>query len=339
MDSLSFNKNKYIFTSMPNISLVSNSVDDSRSKQVSLFLEELSSYNIILKDLVNYPLNEEKRNISLNVSYYIMENEEISEKLERKKELPIKDLCKDIRINRERIEDMKDYIVAYYLILRNPNYKIIQDTLKIKLKEDSDKVKSIGVAKKNTIYKGVVIKSFKKSAYIITSIGEFVKIKTNRKVIIGQLADGKECTRLGKYKIHIAIGLMILMMIGCATVIDYRKTESIVIVETTSNIKMHVNKYGKVIYAYSPTEKGKILISSISIERENIDEAIEEIFQYAFSNEMIDTSKKTLITVSGKSLDYGALPKTNKFISENKIPIVINNSGNEQKMPEYISEE
>ncbi len=85
MDSLSFNKNKYIFTSMPNISLVSNSVDDSRSKQVSLFLEELSSYNIILKDLVNYPLNEEKRNISLNVSYYIMENEEISEKLERKK--------------------------------------------------------------------------------------------------------------------------------------------------------------------------------------------------------------------------------------------------------------
>ena len=63
MDSLSFNKNKYIFTSMPNISLVSNSVDDSRSKQVSLFLEELSSYNIILKDLVNYPLNEEKRNI------------------------------------------------------------------------------------------------------------------------------------------------------------------------------------------------------------------------------------------------------------------------------------
>ena len=74
MDSLIFNKNKYVFTSVPNITLVSNSADDNRSKQVSLFLQELSSYNIILKDLINYPLNEEKRNISLNISYYIMED-------------------------------------------------------------------------------------------------------------------------------------------------------------------------------------------------------------------------------------------------------------------------
>ena len=338
MDSLSFNKNKYIFTSMPNITLVSNSVDDNKTKQISLFLEELSSYNIILKDLVNYPLNEEKRNISLNISYYIMENEKINEKLERKKELPVKELCKEIRMSRDKIQGMKDYIVAYYLILRNPNYKAIQDTLKISLKED-DKVKNMEISKKYTIYKGIVIKSFKKSAIIITSMGEFVKIKTNIRSRVGQLCDGKQCTRLGKYKIHISIALVILMMIGCATIIDYRKTQSIVIVETTSNIKIHINKYGKVIYAYSPTEKGKALISSINVENENIDDAIEQIFEYAFENEMIDKSKKTLITVSGKGLEYGSLPKTNKFISENKIPIVINNSGNQQKMPEYISEE
>ena len=339
MDSLSFNKNKYIFTSMPNISLVSNSVDDSRSKQVSLFLEELSSYNIILKDLVNYPLNEEKRNISLNISYHIMENEKISDKMNRKKELPVKELCKSVRISRDRIEDMKDYIVAYYLILRNPDYKVLQDALKIKLKEKNDNVRSITSSKKFTIYKGIAIKSFKRSAYIITSMGEFIKIKTDERVKIGESCDGKECTRLRKYKIHIAIALVVLMMIGCATIIDYRKTQSIVIVETTSNIKMHINKYNKVIYAYSPTEKGKLLISSIDIENQKIDDAIEEIFEYAYQNEMLDTSKKTLITVSGKSLEYGSLPRTNKFISENKIPIVINNSGNQQKMPDYIPEE
>ena len=151
MDSLIFNKNKYVFTSVPNITLVSNSADDNRSKQVSLFLQELSSYNIILKDLIKYPLNEEKRNISLNISYYIMEDEKISEKLDRKRDLPIKELCKSVRMSREKIEDMKDLIVAYYLILRNPDYKVIQDTLKIKLKED-DKVKSINSLKKNTIY-------------------------------------------------------------------------------------------------------------------------------------------------------------------------------------------
>lgn len=210
--------------------------------------------------------------------------------------------------------------------------------LKIKLKEDSDKVEILKNSKADTIHNGIVIKLFKKSACIMTPIGEFIKIKTNRKVMIGELIHGKEPVKLGKYKIHIAITLMILMMISCATVIDYRKTVSIIIVETTSNIKIHVNKYGKVIYTYSPTEKGKALISNINFENENIDDVIEQIFEYAFSNKMIDTNKKVLITVSGKSLEYGSLSKTNKFISENKISIVINNSGNEQKMPEYISE-
>lgn len=338
MDDLIFNKNKYIFISIPNITLVSNSADENKSEQISLFLEELSSYNIILKDLVNYPLNEEKRNISLNVAYYIMENEKISEKLDRKKQLPTKELCKEVRMSREKIEDMKDYIIAYYLILRNPDYKVIQDTLKIKLKED-DKVKNIEQAKKQTIYKGLVIKSYKKSSIIITSMGQVVKIRTKVKARVGQVCDGKECTGLKKYKIHIAIALVVLFALGCATIVDYRNINSIVIIQTSSDIKMHVNKYGKVIYIYSPTEKGKALISNIDAENKNVDDAIEQVFEYAFDNNMIDKNKKILITVSGDSLEYGSLPKTNKFISENKIPIVINNSGNQQKMPEYIPEE
>lgn len=339
MDDLRFKKNKYVFTSVPDITLVSSSADDNRSKQISLFLEELSSYNIILKDLVNYPLNEQKRNLSLNISYYIMENYKLDEKINRKKELPVKDVCKAVHIGRDTIEDLRDYIVAYYLILRNPNYKALQDVLKIKIKDEEDNIRNIPLDKKNKIYKGIVIKSFKKSAYIITAMGEFIKIKIKIKARIGQLCDGKQCTRLGKYKIQIAILMLFLIMIGCATIIDYRKTDRIVLIETTSNIKMHVNKYDKVIYAYSPTEKGKILLSSVDLENEKIDDAIEQVFEYAFQNGMIDTNKKTLITVSGKGLEYGSLPKTNKFISENKVPIVINNSGNQQKMPEYIPEE
>ena len=338
MEDLKFDKNKYIFISMPNITLVSNSADENKSKQISLFLDELSSYNIILKDLFNYPLNEEKRNISLNIAYYIMENEKINEKLDRKKQLPIKELCREVRMSREKIEDIKEYIITYYLILRNPDYKVIQDTLKIKLKEN-DKVKNIEAPKKQTIYKGLVIKSNKKSAVIITSMGQFVKIGTKVKARVGQVYDGKECTGLKKYKIHIAIALMFLLIIGSATIIDYRRVSSIVIIETSSNIKIHVNKYKKVIYMYSPTEKGKLLISSVGAENENVDDAIEQVFEYAFNNDIIDKGKKTLITVSGDSLEYGSLPKTNKFISENKIPIVINNSGNQQKMPEYVPEE
>ena len=46
-------------------------------------------------------------------------------------------------------------------------------------------------------------------------------------------------------------------------------------------------------------------------------------------------SKKILITVNGQPLKYGILNKTSKYISENNIPIVINNVGKQQKLPSY----
>jgi len=59
--------------------------------------------------------------------------------------------------------------MAYYIILTNPNYKGIQDYFRVKLREE-DNVKPIN-SNKQTVYKGVVIKSLKKSAYILTSMG------------------------------------------------------------------------------------------------------------------------------------------------------------------------
>ena len=41
----------------------------------------------------------------------------------------------------------------------------------------------------------------------------------------------------------------------------------------------------------------------------------------------------------GKALEYGLLTKSNKFISENYIPIVINNAGNQQRLPQYSTQD
>lgn len=333
MDSISFNKNKYVFTSAPAMLLLGKNSNVDNTKEMSEFLAELSSYNVIFKDLFSYPLTEDKRNVVLNIAYYILEDEKINEKLTRRKRIPVKELSMATRIGRSNIADWNDYIIAYYIILSNPNYKCIQDHLKIKLKAEDNVISMVN--KKYPVQKGVAIKVSRKCAYIITSSGEFLKIKVNNETQPGNVCEGKQVCGLSRLKIPIALGLVILLFIGCATIVEYRRTESIILIETTSKIKLHVNKFNKIIYTYSPTERGKNLIESVDIENSDVDDSVAKVFQYAIDNEMIDKSKKTLITVTGKSIEYGSLPETNKVISENKIPIVINNSGSQQKLPEY----
>lgn len=336
MENMGFIKDKYIFDFAPPMMLIGDAVENNRNKQIALFLNELGRYNVLIKDLINHPIKEIDRNIALNVAYYLMNNEDLFEIVTRKNDLPISKVSKLTRIKPENLERCRDYIITYFIILINPNYKAVQDYLRIKVKEDN---KVISIPNKNKIlHKGLVLKVSKRSACILTSRGEFFKIKTEDKVKVGEVCEGREKRILGNYKIHISILLVILIMIGSGIIIEYRRTQSIVVIETTSNIKIHINKLNKVIYAHSPTERGKELIGSTNILNKDLDEALFEILNYAVKNEMIDQSKKVLITISGQPIKYGALPKTskfideNKFISDNNIHVLINNSGNQQKL-------
>jgi hypothetical protein len=102
---------------------------------------------------------------------------------------------------------------------------------------------------------------------------------------------------------------------------------------------MHINKFNKVIYAYSPTDKGKELLDNVNPENKDVDEAVSKVLEYAYKNEMIDLSKKTLVTVNGQPLKYGLLAKTQAIVSEDSIQIAINNSGNQQNLPKNSSED
>lgn len=333
MDDLGFRKDKYVFASMSPMLLMGDSVEENRNKQIASFLNELSTHNVLIKDLVNFPISERDRNIALNVALYITNNEDLLEIVINKKDLPILKVSKLTKLKPDYLEKCRDYIIAYYIIIINPKYKSIQDYFNIKLKEDNNITRMPN--KDQRVHKGVTIKTFRGRAYILTFRGEFLKIKPNSEVKIGEACEGKEKKFLGNFKIHISILLVILIMIGSCIVIEYRRTQSIIVIETTSSIKIHINRLNKVIYMYSPTDKGRELIDHIDILNRDVDEATAKIFEYAFNNDMIDPNKKVLITINGQPIKYGSFTKTNKFISENNIPVIINNSGNQQKLPKY----
>lgn len=342
MENLGFNKERYVFASVPPMLLIGDSAEGNRNKQIALFLNELSSYNVLLKDLISYPIKERDRNIALNIAYYIVNNEDMIEAITRKKDLPISKISKLTKIKPDFLGKCRDYILAYFIILVNPNYKSIQDYFKIKLKED-DKV--VNISKKDKgLHKGIAIRINKRSACILTSKGEFLKIKTDSNVKVGEACEGKEKKTFANLRIKISLLLVILIMICSGIVIEYRRTESIIVIQTTSSIKVHINRLNKVIYAHSPTERGKDLIDNVDVLNKNIDDALVDILSYAANNDMLDSNKKVLITVSGQPIKYGLLNKTSKFVDENKfmldnnIRILINNAGNQQKLPKNLTE-
>lgn len=332
MKTATFSRNKYIFASIPQTELVKNTSDKMKKNQVITFIKDLSSYNIILKDLVNYPLNEQKRTVSLNVAFYIMENEKLSKMLQKQKELPLAELKKCTRLSEEYLKNIRDFAIAYFLLISDKKYKVIKDTLHMGLKEDMPV--NNGLVNKRNLFIGITLKPYKRTAVILTPRGEFVKIKTRYKMTEGQVCDGRRANIIMDYKIHIAVFLTFLIFLSTAIVIDYQTTKTIIVLETTSNIKMHVNKYNKVIYIHSDTEKGKELVEEVNGQNEKLDIVLEKILEYGTEKEMVGKSKEILLTVSGNPLEYGELEKTNKFVKENNIPFTINNAGNLQTMPD-----
>lgn len=337
MEDNNFNKNKYIFTSIPGMLLIGEDVECNRSRQISLFLKELYLYEILLKDLVNFPIKEEERNTALNIAYYISGEEDLIRIIKKKKDLPIAKLSKITKIKQSFLEKWRDYIISYFIIFTNPNYKCIQDYFRIKLR-DSEDFHNVH-NKKCQVYKGIVLKVSRNSVYILTSMGMFVKIKKDGLMMVGQVCEGEEKKGGKHWKIHISIAILLLIFICSGILIQYNKVQSIVVIDTTSSIKLHVNSFNKVIYAHSPTEKGTKLIESINVINDDVDDAVTKVFEYALNNKMIPEEKKILITINGKALKYGTFVKTNKFTTQQKIPIIINNSGNQQKLPQYLEEE
>ncbi|GAA0078193.1 hypothetical protein UT300005_25710 [Clostridium sp. CTA-5] len=331
-----FNSSKYTFSSIPSMILIGDRAEENRNKQINLFLKEISLYKILIKDLVNYPPTEKQKNIILNISYYIVQDNEWGEIIERKKDLPISKLSKQLKIKEEFLKKWRDYILVYYTIFLNPEHKCIQDYFRIE--ETKNAVKSINVRKKANLYRGIAIKSFKRSSCILTSTGDFIKIKTNREIRVGEEASGQEKRTLKHYRVHISIMAFILIFLGLGLYNYYSKVKSTVIINTTSTIKLEANFLDKVIYAYSPTDKGKKLIVETNLLNKNVDIAIKEILENAFENNMIPQQDKMFITISGKTLEYGTLKETSKFANENNISILINNGGNQHKLSTNLYE-
>lgn len=327
-----FERSKYVFSEMPTMVDISEKAIKSREKQISLMLKELFLYKVIIKDLIGHRPNKMDKNLILNIAYYVIRNTELFDKFQKKRQLPFNKVAVKAQISKVYLEKWQDYIVAYIIILSNPNYKSIQDYLRIEIREKYDE-RSLSVVDTVELFKGIIIKENKRSSIILNSKGEFIKIKKPQDTRVGKEVEELEKVGFKHIKVKVAIVLVLLMIIAIGGYRQYTKSVRTIIIETSSKIKIETNMFDTVIYAYSETEKGKELISYISPIDKNIDEVLEEAIRYAFENKMIQ-GKELLITVTQEPIKYGTLKLTGEYIVEKELKVLINNSGKQHKLYE-----
>lgn len=323
-----FDKRKYRFSLAQPLTLIGDEITEERGNQIISMNDELSLYNILIKDLVSDCPSLDIRNQILNIAYYIIDDTECYDKIIEEKKLPIEDIIKKISIPKSFLTLWQDYIIAYVVILANPNYDNIQDYFRIE--ENVDILVGDKLVENNSdvLIKGIVISKSRKRAIVLTSKGEFKKISIGEYVEIGEEITGNEAKGLKNYKLHISIIAMLIIIIIGIISIKYTTITKTIVINTTSLIKVEVNSFGKVVNAQSPTVRGGEMLEKIKIQDKDIDEALYKIFKYAFENEMMPDGD-VLITVSGKVMDLSSIQETMKLLEDKNVLVKINNSGNE----------
>lgn len=323
-----FDKYKYRFSIFNTIRLADTKVVLERGNQSIKMIEELSLYNIIIKDLINECPSINIRNQILNIAYYIVGDLEFYEETINEKKLPINKLTKKIAIEKSFFELWQEYIIVYVVILGNPNYKYIQEYLKIEENVSIIEVQKLIPDKLETVTKGIVISKSRKKITVLTSKGEFKKIEVEGSVDIGEEVSGELVKSFKTYKLHIAIISILIITMISVIVIKYLTIAETIVINTTSSIKLEINCFNKVVNAQSQTDRGIEMLDKIQIQDEGKDDSIYKILEYALKNEMIPNDN-ILITVSGKVINFEELVRTNKFLEDNDISVKLNNFGNE----------
>ena len=266
---------------------------------------------------------------------FIINNFELYDTFVKDQDVPIDILHRFTRVDKKFLQKYREYIVAYTLIFGNEDYKNIQDYVQIaenSIEDEEEKSKKEIIEYEEKIgVNGIVIGKNKKNAIILTSIGEFKKVKLNQDVMNGEEVKANEKKTLKDFKIYISIVLIFLVVFSVSMVYKYNNVIRTIVVETTSSIRLEINGFNRVLSISSSTEKGQLLVEETNLLDQKLDRAIYKIIEYANENEMVKSTGIT-VTITGKELKHNSLVETEDYIYKKNLKVRFNNSGVEHKV-------
>lgn len=186
---------------------------------------------------------------------------------------------------------------------------------------------------------GLVIEVEHKKAYILTAEGDFHKVKINNKEpTIGQEYTGKVCLskplRLNiilSKPIKVTVLIVFILIAIVSVYMNFSITSSVIIDIKPTSIKLTCNKWGNVVTSSAMDNKGKILLSNISINHQPLDDALLVILNEAKKNKYIDdnyinSGNQLSLFISGQSIDISNFENE---VKSNTINTQVNKDGEE----------
>lgn len=326
-----FQKNKYRFSSIKPLVLITDEVIEFRSQQIAMLISDLLKYKVLLRDLVKDNVSYSIRNELLNIAMFISNDIELYDRFIKEGDIPVDKIRIEARVDSKYINKYRDYIIVYTLILGNPDYKNLQDYIEIAENTEEDLEKDIIEYEEKNGVDGIVLESSKKNAIVMTSLGEFKKLKFKGTCFRGEEIKSVEKKSLKDYKLYASIVSIFALIFVLSIVYKYNNVVSTIVVDTTSQIKLEINGFNRVLNVSASTEKGSTLITETGILDNNIDEALFKVIEYANENEMLKESG-TVITITGEALKYNSLEKTSDFVYKKDLKVRLNNDGSEHKL-------
>lgn len=336
MSEVTFRKDKYMFSTR---NIKKNLDKNILKKEISAFIKELRKFKVNIKNLSNESFNLEERNLILNIAYFLVDEEVLLRKILNKRELSTKVIAKKTGFSNEKIINWSNYIIAYVLLLYNANYTNLAMYLNINFKDLESLAVIKGTKDEDVVYKGLVVLEGKNSTIILTKEGQFVRIKTRCENKVGEELSGKEKKTLRHYrKIIISVALIAFVLIGGFAFI-YKQQETIILIQGTSKVKIGLNRFNRIVYSYSPTEKGNILVTELKLNNNKFQDGMIAILKGFEESDMIPPNRVVNIYITGKMVDTTDLNNVTAYVDgvnkddnvNNNFRIKINNSGYEKK--------
>lgn len=183
---------------------------------------------------------------------------------------------------------------------------------------------------------GIVMKIENSTLYLMTSEGEFVKVKLNKKnslPMIGSEYCGEvirtSFIKTKVFKYASAACLMIFTLFGGSGAYAYYKPVSTITISANPSIELKSNRWGKVISANPINENGKKILQEISLKNKTVDDALLLVLDQSKKDKFIDdnyvkNNNTVQISIKGKE---PSLASFEKKINEDTLSVKIDNNG------------
>lgn len=325
-----FNRSKYKFSQRRSIKVVENEIDVKKKKEaISFFYKELRLYKVNLADLCSNIPSDEIRNVIFNIACFIVENEELMEAFFRKRDLPYRGIVKETFESKSFLDKWSDYIKFYVVMLSRPDYKIIKDYLQIAAIESVGDTEIALIKDEKKMATGLALAKNKRYTIILTSDGKVQKLKLPDSNI-GYEVTGIKARGVKYYSKFIIPAASVLIIAIIAWIAISSSVTTTVVVSCTSDIKIDINRFSKVVNLTSETKRGKRLIADIDYESQSVDSLLNILALDIIKEEMVPQSpNKLLIVVSGKPLEEKDFILMKETLNDKNIQVNVNNAGTE----------